>query len=416
MPLLQALRRPLIADAAAIAVLAAASVLLGARTFGLDPILQKAIGAVGPHNPWRMQVLVWWLAAVPALAALVLRHRWPLAAFAGATGAAIVHTLDPILGLLPVDLAGLAALFTVASRARRTALLCGAAAVAALFLTHRAVAAGFGIDTILPDRPTENPWLYAASAVVIPALLLGTAWAMGDSTRTRRLHLAAVQQRADALNREQDQRARLAVAAERARITRELHDVIAHSMSVIVIQAQAATAALPPGSDVSEEALSHVITTGRASLTEMRRLLGIVRAGPDGDQPLDPAPGTASLPALIDQARRAGTPVQLTVEGDPRALPAAVDLSAYRIVQEALTNVRRHAGSGAEAVVTLAYLPAKLRIDVTDNGTAYTAGAGGNGLRGLTERVTALGGTITTGRRDGGGFTVQALLPLTVVT
>ena len=175
----------------------------------------------------------------------------------------------------------------------------------------------------------------------------------------------------------------------------------------MVVQAQAAEAAMQAEPDISKQAIGHVIDTGRASLAEMRRVLSVIQTEPR----LAPMPGLNALPALIDQVRDAGTPVSLVIDGDPEGLPAAVDLSAYRIVQEALTNTRRHAGAGAQATVRLAYQPGLLEIEVADDGIGSPSPHGGNGLRGIAERVGALGGHVDTGPRLGGGFAVYAALP-----
>lgn len=245
-------------------------------------------------------------------------------------------------------------------------------------------------------------------------LLLVAAYAVGDGMRSRRAHLAAVEQRTADLAREERQRAVLAVAAERARITRELHDVVAHGISVMVVQAQGASAALDRHPDRAATALQHVITTGRASLAEMRRLLAAGRTDAAQDAPLTPLPGLGAVPALIDQLRSAGMRIELHVDGAPAAVPAAVDLSAYRIVQEALTNTLKHAGPGAGAVLRLAFEPGRLRVEVSDDGTGLADGADGrgNGLRGIAERVAMLGGELETGPADGGGFRLRATLPL----
>ncbi|MEV4656602.1 histidine kinase [Micromonospora sp. NPDC049301] len=245
-------------------------------------------------------------------------------------------------------------------------------------------------------------------------LLLVAAFAVGDAMRSRRAHLAAVEQRTADLAREERQRAALAVAAERARITRELHDVVAHGISVMVVQAQGASAALDRHPDRAATALQHVITTGRASLAEMRRLLAAGRTDPAGDARLTPLPGLGGLPALVGQLRSTGMRIELHVDGVPAAVPAAVDLSAYRIVQEALTNTLQHAGPGAGTVLRLAFEPGRLRVEVADDGTGLTEGADGrgNGLRGIAERVAMLGGELETGAADGGGFRLCATLPL----
>ncbi|MEV6492163.1 histidine kinase, partial [Actinoplanes sp. NPDC051633] len=246
-------------------------------------------------------------------------------------------------------------------------------------------------------------------------LLLFAAYAVGDGIRSRRAHLAAVEQRTADLAREERQRAALAVAAERARITRELHDVVAHGMSVIVVQAQGAAAALERHPDRTATALQHVIETGRSSLAEMRRLLNAGRTDVAGDAQLTPLPGISAVPALVDQLRAAGMPINLHIEGVPEVMPAAVDLSGYRIVQEALTNTLKHAGPGAAAHVLLEFDPDCLRVEVADDGTGLAEGADGrgNGLRGIAERVAMLGGTLDIGGRGSAGFRLCATLPLT---
>jgi signal transduction histidine kinase len=261
--------------------------------------------------------------------------------------------------------------------------------------------------------------LNAFGMALFPMLVLGLALAFGDGVRSRRAHLRTLEQRAADLEREQHQRTALAAAAERARITRELHDVVAHGMSVMVVQAQGGAAALRRHPDRTAAALENVITTGRTSLAEMRRLLGVVSRDPTGDPQLAPQPGLASLSALVDQVRAAGTPVRLSIDGQPVPLPASVDLSAYRIVQEALTNTIKHAGPEASAGVRLAFAPEWVEVEICDDGYGDRVPggdgrmAGGNGLRGIAERVNMLSGELAVGPGPGGrGFRVWALLPV----
>jgi signal transduction histidine kinase len=250
---------------------------------------------------------------------------------------------------------------------------------------------------------------------LFPMLVLGLALAFGDGVRSRRAHLRTLEQRAADLEREQHQRTALAAAAERARITRELHDVVAHALSVMVVQAQGGAAALRRHPDRTETALQNVIATGRTSLAEMRRLLDLVRQDPSGNPQRAPQPGVDALPELIDGVRAAGTPVTFTVEGNPVPLPLTVDLSAYRIAQEALTNTIKHSGGqGVSARVRIAYRPHEIELEVTDDGKGPGDQAReGNGLRGIAERVAVLGGELSVGpletRR---GFRVNATLPL----
>jgi signal transduction histidine kinase len=183
---------------------------------------------------------------------------------------------------------------------------------------------------------------------------------------------------------------------------------------VMVVQAQGASAALDRHPDRAATALQHVIEVGRASLAEMRRLLAAGRTDPAEDARLAPLPGIGAVPALVDQLRSTGMPIELHVDGIPVAVPAAVDLSAYRIVQEALTNTLKHAGPGAGAVLRLGFEPERLRVEVTDDGTGLADGADGrgHGLRGIAERVAMLGGELETGGAEGGGFRLCATLPL----
>jgi signal transduction histidine kinase len=204
-----------------------------------------------------------------------------------------------------------------------------------------------------------------------------------------------------------DVRADQAVLEERARIARELHDVVAHHVSTIAIQADTArltTPGLPPAAGEQLEAIGD---TARDAMTEMRRVLGVLRSEPVG---LAPQPGLDELGALLDAARRAGTPVRLVLEGDVAPLPSGVELTVYRIVQEALTNARRHApGAGVE--VELRYGPDALGVRVRDYGPGPAAGGDGHGLLGMRERVATVGGSLTTGAADGGGFLVEASIP-----
>jgi signal transduction histidine kinase len=205
------------------------------------------------------------------------------------------------------------------------------------------------------------------------------------------------------------------VSEERSRIARELHDVIAHAVSVMVVQAGAARRVAVARPEQARDAMTSIESTGRQALGEMRRLVGVLR---DNDEPttLDPQPRLLDVPALVEQAREAGLQVRLEVEGEPRPLPAGVDLSAYRIVQEALTNVRKHAGP-ASVEVAVRYGPHALHIEVCDDGRgapveAVSNGHRGQGLIGMRERVALYGGRLDVGPRPQGGFRVLADLPL----
>ena len=246
----------------------------------------------------------------------------------------------------------------------------------------------------------------------IPVLgsLLVVAWAIGWGVQSRRAYLGELRARARDLERERDQQAALAVAAERARITRELHDVVAHGLAVIVMQAQGGAAAFAKRPADTLAALDTIVATGRASLADIRHVLS---ASGQLDDPARPVPGLAQLPRLIDQVRQAGTPVQLHINGSPRPLPTGVDVSSYRIVQEALTNTMKHAGPGARAQVVVSYGSDELRIEASDNGAGESASGGtGNGLRGMRERAALLGGEVAAGPGPDGGYVVRARIPL----
>jgi signal transduction histidine kinase len=219
--------------------------------------------------------------------------------------------------------------------------------------------------------------------------------------------------RAGLLEREQELRAREAVVEERARIARELHDMVAHNVSMIVLQAGAERRALPAEARSTRDVLTTIEEVGRQALVEMRRLLGMLRTA-ENESALAPQPSLATLDLLVGQVREAGLPVELEVEGEQRPLAGGIELSAYRIIQEALTNSLRHAGD-ASARVELRYGAQSLEIEVTDDGrgSAQADGlGGGHGLVGMRERVALYGGHLEAGRRNGGGFTVRAVLPL----
>jgi signal transduction histidine kinase len=212
------------------------------------------------------------------------------------------------------------------------------------------------------------------------------------------------------MRRERDRTHAIAVAEERARIARELHDVVAHGVSVIAVQADAAEAALEQDPARAGEPLRTIRGSAHEALGEMRRMLGVLREGDEGSEH-GPQPGLSQLPELIEHARAGGQPVELTVDGEPRSLPPSLDLTAYRIVQEALTNVRKHA-AGAPATVTLAWSPARLELAVRDRGPGPNGSPGGHGLVGMQERVRIHGGRLHTGATADGGFEVIVQLPL----
>ncbi|MGV9729185.1 sensor histidine kinase [Streptomyces albogriseolus] len=256
---------------------------------------------------------------------------------------------------------------------------------------------------------------------VILAVPFALAWVLGDSIRTRRAYFAQLEERAARLEKEREAQAKVAVAAERARIARELHDVVAHNVSVMVVQADGAAYVLDAAPDQAKKALETISTTGRQALAEMRRLLGVLRTGEHQEAgEYVPQPGLQQIEDLVEQCRESGLPVDFKVEGTSRELPRGVELTAYRIVQEALTNTRKHGGPHAGASVRLVYFDDGLGLLVEDDGKGaphemYEEGGfdgQGHGLIGMRERVGMVGGTLDAGPRPGGGFRISALLPL----
>jgi signal transduction histidine kinase len=232
------------------------------------------------------------------------------------------------------------------------------------------------------------------------------AWLLGDNLRTRRAYMRELEARAERLEREQEESARRAAAEEQARIARELHDVLAHNVSVMVVQAAAANDVFETQPQRAREALRDIERTGRSALTELRRLLGRVRL-----TDYAPQPGLSGLGALVEGVRAAGLPVTLRVEGELGDLPTGLDLSAYRIVQEALTNAIKHAGASA-AEVRVRRTADEVELEVVDDGAGPAGNGRGQGLIGMRERATLLGGEVEAGPQPGGGFRVRATLPL----
>jgi signal transduction histidine kinase len=235
---------------------------------------------------------------------------------------------------------------------------------------------------------------------------------IGRDLRRRRREIALLRDRASRLEREREERAATAVVQERGRIARELHDVVAHGVSVMVVQAQAGPRLLGDA-ELARAAFRSIEASGREALVELRRLLGILRTG-DEQLAIGPQPGLDSLDSLVEQVREAGLPVVLTIEGEQAPLPPGVDLSAYRIVQEALTNSLKHAGR-AEAEIVIRYTASALELRIADNGAPPPANGNGtgHGLVGMRERVALYGGSLETGVVEQGGYEVRARLPLT---
>ncbi|MGI8593401.1 MAG: sensor histidine kinase [Solirubrobacteraceae bacterium] len=268
------------------------------------------------------------------------------------------------------------------------------------------VGAGIGVAGLWATVVASGT-IDAQSLLFSAGLIVATPWLTGRTMRLRAL-------RAALMERTHEQRERVAVGEERARIARELHDVVAHNVGVMVVQAQGARRMLDPDPERAREALVAIEDTGRAALEEVRRSLGVLRRQ-GADAPLTPQPGMDGLDLLVEQARRGGLTVELVTEGDARPLPTGVDLSAYRIVQEALTNTRKHAGR-VHAQITVRYRADELELEIADHGEP-TPGNGaeqgsGHGLVGMRERVALYGGELRAGRARDGRFVVRASLPL----
>ena len=338
--------------------------------------------------------------------ALVLLHTLPLAARRRFPGTVLALSVASglafaALGLPPVILgvAILVAVYSVAAYGERWVSLAGLAAAAV----------GSAAVQLTPGR-FENP------TPVVNTLILGAAWLLGHFVGVRRAYTDQLERTAE-LERARAELARRAVAEERLRLARELHDVVAHSISVIAVQSGVGAHVASTQPEEAAKALAAIEATSRAALVELRRLLGVLRqeGEPQGD--LAPVPGLADLDSLLAEVAKVGLGVRLRVEGTPARLPAGVDLSAYRIVQEALTNVVKHAGE-ARAQVTIGYGDQDILVEVTDDGLGVGAPTGdgragvGHGLIGMRERVQVFGGDLEAGPRPGGGFRVAARLPL----
>jgi signal transduction histidine kinase len=351
-------------------------------------LLVPAATTVGDNQPEPVGLFVAFvlLQTLP----LTVRRYWPRTVLAVTIGSSLGNAFLTDAPALPVGV--VVALYTVAAHCdRRTAVRGALAASTVLPALLFSPGGGDGVPLLTPA-----------------GLLLSIAWALGDNLRTRRAYLREVEDKAERLEREREENARRAAAGEQARIARELHDVIAHNVSVMVVQAAAAGDVFDSQPAKAREALASIEHTGREALTELRRLLGAVRAE-DGKVP---QPGLGRLPALLDQVRAAGLDVDLRTQGEQRQLPLGIDLSAYRIVQEALTNTLKHAAA-RHAQVVLRYSADELAVDVVDDGRGTTTnGDAGQGLIGMRERVALYDGDLVAGPRAEGGFAVSARFPL----
>jgi signal transduction histidine kinase len=340
------------------------------------------------------------LATVP----LIVRRRMPYATLAA--------SLVALLALAWLDYGGiyvgysiLVGLYSIsAHRGLRGAVIAGVVSAVVLFVSYRIAS-----------------WEPNAADSAFDILAIGTAVALGDGTRTRMRLAAAQAARLAAVNTEQERLARQTVLDERTRIARELHDLVAHSMSIVAVQAGVGHYLMDRDPAQAKDALATIETTSRQALTEMRRMLGVLRVDTTGDadhdaSSLEPQPGTSDIATLVADATDNGLDAHLVVDppGPLPDLPSGVALSAYRIVQEALTNARKHAGP-AHVTVTVRHDAEQLALTIDDDGRGMStlpADSGGYGLVGMRERATVLGGELTAGARPGGGFRVHAALPI----
>jgi signal transduction histidine kinase len=370
---------------------------LGARRDWIDGLLVAGIIAVGLLEIWLNhltdgQKLRLTAGLLVSALSLLARRRYPL----GALLAVIAST--PIAWDLyeqtnAIFVGVLIAIFSVAAY---EPLRRAAAGLAVVFVV-------FFVGMLIEGKPGD---------ILFVAVICGPTWFGGRLVRANKQTADAMSDRAELAEREREERARAAVAEERARIARELHDVVAHSISVMVVQAGAERRALGDGGGETREVLATIEDTGRQTLAEMRRLLGMLRRS-DDEIEMAPQPSIQHVERLVEQVREAGLPVTLTVDGEPVPLPPGIDLSAYRIVQEALTNALKHAGP-ASARVTVSYGSDEIDLEIVDDGggVPVNGDGGGHGLIGMRERATMLGGALDAGARSEGGYAVRARLPI----
>jgi signal transduction histidine kinase len=369
---------------------------IGGRVWALDALLAMGAAALEVAQTFESDgspPVVSVMLAFVAGAVLVLRRRHPLATL----GVSLVALLGVALaGATPLAAAPLIGLYTVATLCERRVSL------PALVLT---VSVSVVTTLVVPS----GDQLF--DPILAVACSLG-AWGLGVYVETRRKYRRELQRRAAFIERERQQLARLAAHEERAAIARELHDIVAHSVTVMLVGVRGARDVLRSQPEVADATLGKVETSGEQSLVELRRILELLREPADAAESR-PQPSLAQLDALVAQYRSAGLAVMLERAGDQRPLPGGVELSVYRIVQEALTNVLKHARASS-VVVTLAFRDSALELEVVDDGAPLRQDAvvPGHGLVGMRERVALLGGELETGRRESGGFRVAARLPV----
>lgn len=364
-------------------------------TVALVSLLHAEVDA---DHPTSVDALAWVLTVV-VFGSLAVRSRWPLQVLATCLVATVTFTaIEYSEAGLPIGC--MIALYTVAALTPRRQSILATAAVAAAIIGLSAIGAQ-GLD---------------AGGAASNLTTFGMAYALGRYVQIRRAYLSELELRARAQKSERRREAEQAVAEERLRIARELHDVVAHAMSVVAVQSGVAAHVIRRDPAQAEEMLATINGMSREALAEMRRLLGVLRAGSDGcDAELAPAPSLADLPSLLATVEGTGVSADLRVEGQAPLLSPGLDLAAFRVVQEALTNVVRHAGP-AHVEVVVRYRIATMELSIEDDGrgaasSAADAPGGGHGITGMRERVELYGGDFASGSRPGGGFAVSATFP-----
>lgn len=343
------------------------------------------------------QPLLGWLLQIALLVPLVWRRRAPLTTFAVVAALAFVQWLGGVL-LSTGDLALLIALYSVAAHSSLRRLLVAVGVME--------IGVALAIDQWAPR-------LHVLKAFVLLSGMTTASAVIGLNLRTRRAYLASLEDRAARLERERDQQAQIVVAEERARIARDVHDIVTHSLSVMVALTDGVAYALPSAPEQAVDAAKKASKIGRQAIGEMQRVLEVLREGePPPGRERRPQPGLRQLDGLLTEVRSAGLPVELAVTGRPPDMAPGAELAIYRIVQEALTNTRKHTVPGTAARVRLAYSPDGVEIEITDNGRPVAAGdrRAGHGLAGMRERVAVYGGRLQTGPLPAGGWRVYARL------
>ncbi|WP_344180577.1 sensor histidine kinase [Kribbella lupini] len=338
------------------------------------------------------------------LVPLIWRRSYPELVFFGVSAIAVLQWLAGI-ELQAGNVGLLVALYTISvyGEVKYSRIALGIGGLGVLMATARYYA--------------NSDWRQQITMMVAFGAVVFGVWAFGERRRTRGLYVAQLEERAIQAERDRDREATLAVTNERTRIAREIHDVVAHGLSIMIVQADGGLYAADASPEQAKKALATIGDTGRASLTEMRKMLGLLKQDEqnelDPNQPR-PQPGVSSLPELVENVREAGLTVDYEVTGTPRDLPALLGLTAYRIVQEGLTNTLKHAGPGARTSVTLDFGREMLTVVVTDDGrgggVAPTSDPG-HGLVGMRQRASISGGTVNAGPKAGGGYEVVAKLP-----